>query len=62
MNMKSTNGVLKLFAVELIILIIIWYALTIAVMNGMVSLSAGLVIFVLVLLAEHAVEYYVLDI
>lgn len=53
MNMKSTNGVLKLFAVELIILIIIWYALTIAVMNGMVSLSAGLVIFVLEIGRAH---------
>ena len=61
MNVSSTNGMLKLFAIELVVLVVIWYVLTIAVMDSVISLLTGLAIFTIVLLAEHAVEYFVPD-
>ena len=60
MNVGSYSGMMKLFAVELVILIISIYIVTIAVMDGIISQITGLVILGIVMLSNQIVDYFVL--
>lgn len=62
MKETSTLGMMKLFAVELVVILVAVYPITAAVVNNTISMTAGLAITAVVFLSVHLMEYYLLDV
>jgi predicted lysophospholipase L1 biosynthesis ABC-type transport system permease subunit len=61
MNMKLTGKMLKLYVVELSILLIVLYGVMVAISKDYIWMAAGLAIYVFAFLIGEVVDYYFLD-
>jgi multisubunit Na+/H+ antiporter MnhC subunit len=61
MNVTLTGKMLKLFAVELSILLIVLYGVMVAISKDYISMLAGLAIYGFALLIGEVIDYYFLD-
>lgn len=62
MNVTSTSGMLKLFAVELAGYLIAFYLVTVTVFNNTISMTSGLLLVAIVTLVPILVDHHLLDI
>ena len=61
MRVSSTNEMLKLFAIELVLLVIALYVIYVMISDGSISMGVGLEIFVVVTIVEHVVDWYFIE-
>jgi hypothetical protein len=60
-RVSSTNGLLKLFVVEMVVLIMAIYMTYVGTSTNTISTTAGLIIIAFVSLADMVVDYYFID-